>query len=123
MNLSFTPLPDTYAITRLPADAPLPAWLDGAGRVSVTRAEDELSVVCPSDRAPATGDHGWSALRVDTLADLDVPGVVMAAVTPVSSAGLGVFVISTHLRDYLLVRTAEIDRVRDALTQAGHTVA
>ncbi len=62
-------------------------------------------------------------LRVDPLAALDDPGVVMAAVTPISTAGLGVFVISTHQRDYLLVRAAEMNRVRIALTDAGHTLA
>lgn len=122
MNLSFTQLPDEYAISRLPADAPVPDWADGAGLVTITRAEGELSIVCPAQRAPANADAGWSALRVDTLAALDEPGVVMAAVTPISSAGLGVFVMSTHLRDYLLVRTAEMARVRAALTGVGHHI-
>jgi hypothetical protein len=46
----------------------------------------------------------------------------LAAVSPISTAGLGVFVISTHLRDYLLVRTAELVRVHTALLAAGHTI-
>lgn len=123
MQLSFTPLMHDYAITRLAADAAIPEWLDGPDLTSMTRGDDELSIICRSDRAPDTADKGWTALRVDTLAALDEPGVVMAAVTPISSAGLGVFVISTHLRDYLLVRTAEMDRVRVALREAGHTLA
>jgi len=123
MKLSFTPLIEDYAITRLAADKPLPSWTEGVGLVSVTRAEDELSIVCPADRSPAGADLGWCALRVDTLAALDEPGVVLAAVSPISNAGLGVFVISTHLRDYLLVRRAEFDRVRSELKAAGHDVA
>lgn len=122
MNLSFTPLTGDYAITRLPPTSALPDWADGIGLVSITRADDELSIVCRANRAPEHADTGWTALRVDTLAALDEPGVVMAAVSPISSAGLGVFVISTHLRDYLLVRAAEMDRVRLALMTAGHTV-
>lgn len=123
MHLSFTPLIGDYAITRLPFDAPLPAWLVGTGLMSMTRAEDELSIVTLSDRAPEMADKGWTALRVDTLAALDEPGVVMSAVTPISTAGLGVFVISTHLRDYLLVRTAELGLVRAVLLAEGHAVA
>lgn len=125
MQLRFTPLPDTYAITRLPADAAVPDWAGGTGLTSITRAEDELSIVCRADLIPATvtAERGWSALRVDTLADLDEPGVVMAAVTPISSAGLGVFVFSTHLRDYLLVRSAALRQCRSLLEQAGHVVA
>ncbi|MCF2871732.1 ACT domain-containing protein [Octadecabacter sp. G9-8] len=122
MKLSFTPLIGEYAITRLPAATATPDWVDGEGLVSMTRAQDELSIVCRADRAPDTADRGWSALRVDMLAALDEPGVVLAAVTPISTAGLGVFVISTHLRDYLLVRTAELERVHAALTAAGHTI-
>lgn len=122
MELSFTPLEGEYAITRLPADAPIPDWADGAGLVSITRADDELSIVALAQRAPESADRGWVALRVDTLAALDEPGVVMAAITPISNAGLGVFVISTHLRDYLLVRTGEITRVRGVLKTAGHAV-
>lgn len=120
MKLSFTPLIGDYAITRLTADAPLPNWMTGDGLVSMTRAEDEVSIICLADRAPNAADKGWTALRVDTLAALDEPGVVLAAVTPISTAGLGVFVMSTHLRDYLLVRSAEMDAVRTALTSAGH---
>lgn len=124
MKLSFTPLIGDYAICRLPADAPYPDWADGAGVVSVTRAEDELSLVCQADRLPiaVTADTGWSTLRVDTLADLDEAGVVMAAVTPISSAGFGVFLISTHLRDYLLVRTGQMADVKRVLLEAGHTI-
>ena len=123
MQLQFLTLPDLYAITRLTADAPMPDWVDGTGLTSVTRADDELSIVCLADRAPDGADTGWTALRVDTLAALDEPGVVMAAITPISSASLGVFVISTHLRDYILVRTSEITKVADVLRGAGHAFA
>ena len=123
MKLTFTPLLGDYAITKLPADAPIPDWVDQTGLVSVTRADDELSVVSLSTGTPPQADIGWSALRVDMLAALDEPGVVMSAVTPISSAGLGVFVISTHLRDYLLVRAAELEHVKALLTNVGHTVA
>ena len=125
MTLSFTILSGDYAIARLPYDALVPSWADGAGLVTITRALDELSITCLSDRIPAdvTAQTGWAALRIDTLADLDAAGVVIAAVTPVSTAGYGVFVISSHLRDHLLVRHIHLDAVTSALTQAGHNVA
>lgn len=125
MILSFTPLPDTYTIARLHADSSQPPWFDGPGLSAMARAEDELSLVCRSDRIPQglDADKGWTALRFDTLAALDEPGVVAAAVTPISDAGLGVFVISTHLRDYILVRTVQTPRAYAALNAAGHTIA
>lgn len=124
MKLTFTPLSDEYAIARLAHDAPLPNWIGTRGLTSITRANDELSIVCRAQNLPkgVIAEQGWVALRVDMLAALDEPGVVMAAITPISQAGLGVFVISTHLRDYILVRKSEMARVQKALSQAGHNL-
>ena len=124
MELTLTLLSQEYAITRLAPDAQVPSWVGADGLTSITRADDELSIVCPANHVP-TGiptETGWAALRVDLLAQLDEPGVVMSAITPISTAGLGVFVISTHLRDYVLVRRNEMDQARLALTQAGHKI-
>ena len=124
MELTLTLLSQEYAITRLAPDAQVPSWVGTDGLTSITRADDELSIVCHANHVP-TGiptETGWAALRVDLLAQLDEPGVVMSAITPISTAGLGVFVISTHLRDYILVRRNEMDQARLALTQAGHKI-
>ncbi|SDH87731.1 ACT domain-containing protein [Alloyangia pacifica] len=117
-------LPQEHAILRLPVDAPFPDWTGSEGCVSLTRAPDELSVVCPAAAVPAgtDGSFGWRAFRVDTLAGLDEPGVVLAAVKPISEAGLGVFVLSTFLRDYLLVGSAQLAAARRLLEAEGHRV-
>lgn len=121
--LRLTLLPDAYAIARLAPDAPVPDWAKGRF-TSLTRTEDELSITTPEARIPpgVEASRGWRAFRVDTLADLDTPGVALAAIAPVSTAGLGVFLVSTALRDYLLVNGATLDRAIAALRAAGHTV-
>lgn len=124
MKLNFTALDGVYAIARLDPRSTIPSWAAGSGLFSVTRAEDELSIVCREDRVPddVLADRGWTALRVDMLADLDTPGVVRSAVSPIAKAALGVFVISTHLRDYVLVKQAEIEKAQSALRAAGHSI-
>lgn len=116
-------LPGSYTIARLAPGSPLPGWVVGNGCVTVTFAEDETSVVCPSDRVPADVERsgGWSAMKLTTRFGLDEPGVVLSVVRPISEAGLGIFVTSTFYRDYILVRTNELARARDLLTRAGHT--
>ncbi|MCA0941489.1 ACT domain-containing protein [Salipiger pacificus] len=123
-RLSLALLPQDHAIVRLPAGAAFPDWTGDEGCVSLTRAPDELSVVCPAAAVPegTEGSFGWRAFRVDTLAGLDEPGVVLAAVKPLSEAGLGVFVISTFLRDYLLVNGPQLDAARELLEAEGHQV-
>ena len=61
-------------------------------------------------------------MKLDNLLGLDEPGAVLAAVKPISSAGFGVFVISTFLRDYLLVRANKFGEIVGLLTEAGHSV-
>lgn len=120
--LELAELSGEYAVCRLPANQALPDWVPGDGLVNVTFANDEISVVCLSQRVPAQTEYsaGWTAIRISSKFEFDQPGVVLAVVQPVSSAGLGIFVMSTFYRDYILVRTREITKVRTLLTDAGH---
>lgn len=112
-----------YAISRLPASMVLPDWVRGEGLVNVTYASDEISVVCLAARVPEGVESaaGWAAIKISTKFDFDEAGVVLSVVRPLSENGLGVFVISTFYRDYLLVRCTELTRARDLLTEAGHS--
>jgi uncharacterized protein len=62
----------TYAVCRLEPDAPVPAWAEGASFSSITRTDNELSIVCPAARVPpdVRADRGWACLFVRE-ADLD----------------------------------------------------
>lgn len=94
------------------------------GFYAISVAEDEITITCRSDHAPpeAETDAGWTAIKVMPQFDFDEPGIVLSAIAPISNAGLGVFVISTFLRDYILVRTTDLDKARAALENAGHSV-
>lgn len=118
--------PGRFAIARLAASAGLPDWFPSQGLRSATWAEDELSLIVPETCVPSgvasavNVQPGWVAVQVKTLAALDEPGVVLAAVRPISEAGLGVFVTSTHLRDYLLVRADKLSQARAVWLGQGH---
>jgi hypothetical protein len=122
-RLDLVLLPGAFAVCRLPADAPLPAW--GAGVfVSVTRTPDELSVVCLADAAPdgVRCEKGWRRLRVAGELDFALVGVLASLMAPLAEAGVSVFVVSTFDTDYLLVKDADLARAVEALKAAGHTV-
>lgn len=123
VQLLLNALPGDYAVSRCAPHIPVPDWVHGPGLVSVTQAPDETSILCRADRVPDTVQSapGWSAVQVSNLVDLDVPGVVLSAVRPVSEAGLGVFVTSTFDRDYLLVRSSEEFSAQAAWIGSGHT--
>ncbi|NRB19564.1 MAG: GNAT family N-acetyltransferase [Rhodobacteraceae bacterium] len=123
-KLLLRPMQGDYAVSRVSPDNGVPDWASGSGLVTVTQAEDEISVLCLSQRVPPQVEQsaGWTAVQVSNLFDFDQPGVVLAAARPVSEAGLGIFVVSTFYRDYLLIQHRSLRRAELAWLQAGHRV-
>lgn len=126
-------LEGAYAVTLLPPDSAVPGWVgnagaaSGAGFVNISYCGDELSIVTPADRVPdgietdgGKTDKGWRALKLTGAFDFDQPGIVLSVVRPISEAGLAVFVVSTFHRDYLLVRSDSLEKIRALLQEAGH---
>ena len=112
-------LPGRFAICHLPPDAPLPErfW-------SLTRTDEELSVICTEDAVPhgASAQHGWRALEVAGPLDFTLTGVAAALTTPLARARISVLPVATYDTDYFFVREQTLDRAVAALEAAGHTV-
>jgi hypothetical protein len=113
-----------YAVCRLGAAEPLPAWTGGGPFVSVTRTDAELSVVCPQEAVPAAvlAERGFCCLRVVGPLGFGMTGVLASLSGPLASSGVSIFVVSTYETDYLMVQERDLERAVDALTRAGHRV-
>ena len=77
------------------------------------RTPEETSVVCPVDDVPpsvARVDKGWRALKVDGPLPLTMTGVTAKLTTPLASAGIPVFALSTYDTDYLLIKSEHLER-------------
>jgi hypothetical protein len=117
-------LPEHFAICRLEHDATIPAWATSGSFYSITRARNELSIVCPEEWVP-NGAHcepGWRCLRVAGTLDLSAVGILAALASPLAQAGVGVFAISTFNTDYLLVKSKDLAKALEVLCQEGHAV-
>jgi hypothetical protein len=117
-------LPDTFAICRLGSEAPIPTWATAGGFFSISRAADELSVVCRQADVPhgVHAERGWRCLRVAGTIPFSVVGILASLTAPLAAAGVSVFAISTFNTDYLLIKEGDFDRAAAALQQAGHSV-
>jgi len=117
-------LPGRLSVARLPGTAALPSWADGAGFVSITRREGELSIVCADGRVPAEvrAERGWRALELEGPIDFQAVGVLHGLTGPLARAGISVFAVATFDTDVLLVREETLARSMDALRAAGITV-
>jgi hypothetical protein len=96
----------------------------GGNLVSITHSGDELSVVCPEERAPEgiTAARGWRCLRVVGPLDFALVGILAALAVPLAAAGVSIFAVSTYDTDYLLVPGQDLETAIQALAVAGHTV-
>jgi len=122
-GLRLTVLPGEFSVWRLAADAPLPS-LETDGFLSVTRSNDELSVVTPSADVPegATAEAGWRCLKVEGPLTFEMTGVIAGLSAPLAGAKIPIFVVSTYDTDYLLVKAADLERASSALRDDGHAV-
>ena len=121
MSLVLRQLPGELAILQLTSDATTPSWLNFAAAplVSVTHTADELSVVCPLSEVPArlTCEAGWRAFRVEGKQDFSEVGILSSILSPLASAGISIFSISTFDTDYILVRAGVLEKARSVLRQ------
>ena len=117
-----------YAIWRFDAMESLPDRLfEGPGFVSVTRTDDELSIVAREgtirEGLSCKVEPGWVLFKVDGPLSFSMLGVLSALAGPLASAGISIFVVSTYDTDYLMVREADAKRARAVLREQGYLQA
>jgi hypothetical protein len=117
-------LAGSYAIARLGAADPIPAWADGDGFVSISRTGDELSIACREERVPSDikQDSGWTCYKFQGPFAFDETGIVLSVIRPLSENGIGIFVVSTFDGDHLLIKTPDKPKARELLQAAGHAL-
>lgn len=123
MTHSFSILPQSLAIARFEPGTELPsAVLASPGFMSITRTEDELSIVCAEDVAAGLPrvDSGWRAIKVQGPFAFDQTGILASFLDPLAAAEIGIFAVSTFDTDYILVKLANLEDAVAVLKGAGH---
>lgn len=117
-------LAGSYSVCRLDPASPFPGWADGDGFVSISRSDDELSIVCRAERVPGEvkQDSGWTCYKFIGPFAFDETGIVSAVIGPLSDAGIGIFVVSSFDGDHLLIKQADVARAEPILTASGHSL-
>lgn len=114
----FTVLEGTWAVARLSPLAPLPPWaFSTATFTTVTRTEDELSIVCPEKCVPAGTqvEAGRSVIEVLGPFPSSQSGVLASFAFPLAANG-----VSTFETDYILIRPTDLSKACDVLVRSGH---
>lgn len=113
-----------YAVCRLDHGSAIPAWADGEGFVSISRSDDERSIVCRAERVPADvkQDDGWTCFKFIGPFAFDETGIVSSVIGPLSDAGIGIIVVSTFDGDHMLIKQADDASAAPVLVAAGHSL-
>ena len=121
-QLSLSVLPERFAICRLGPDEAIPDWVFSASFWSITRTDEELSLILPEEFVPSSwkAEKGWRCLKVLGPLDLTLTDVLASLTAPLAEAGVSIFAISTYDTDYLLVRNGDYDKAKEVLVEHGH---
>ena len=121
---SLSVLPGTLAVCRLEADAPVPSGITELPFVSITRTQDELSLVVPEDHIPpgCRVEKGWRVLKLQGPIDFNLTGVLASLSGTLARARLSIFAISTYDTDYILVKESDLPNAVAALRKEGHRI-
>lgn len=114
--------PERLAIARWPAGQAVPA-LPPEGFFSLTRTDDELSLVVPLAHLPDGAQQveaGWRAAAVVGPLDFSLVGILRGLAVVLAKAQISIFAISTYDTDLILVREGDQARAEAALEAAGY---
>ncbi|WP_312957170.1 ACT domain-containing protein [Stutzerimonas nitrititolerans] len=123
MYLSFSVLPGSFVVARLEPNTDVPyTVLASRDFISITRTDDELSIVCSENVATdlAKVDQPWRAIKVHGPFAFDQTGVLASFLNPLANASIGIFATSTFDTDYILVKSENLEHAVQALQVAGH---
>lgn len=117
-----TLLSGKFAVHRLAAHIVIPPEVFSSEIFSVTRTQDELSIVC-SEKISIESDSqekGWCCIKVLGPLDFSLTGILAQLSHVLAEAKISLFAISTFDTDYLLVKSDDTDKAKEALIRAGY---
>jgi hypothetical protein len=116
--------PERLAVCRLDPQAPFPDWASLGRFYSLTRTEQELSIVCEESYVPpgVTCEPAWRALTVAGPLAFELIGILAGLAGALSCAGVSLFALSTYDTDTLLIQEANLARALAALKAAGYVL-
>jgi hypothetical protein len=95
----------------------------GAGFFFIGKTDEEISLVCRTEDAPAkteAREDGWRGFRIEGILDFSLTGILAKISGILAEKGIGIFAVSTFNTDYILVKKENFSRAMDALAAAGY---
>ena len=105
-------LNDEYAMHQLPPDGKIPEDVFKADFYSVTRTDDELSIIAPA-KIPIKSNKvetDYSCMQLIGEFEVLTTGIWASITTTLADAGISVLAVTTYNTDYFLVKTSQLKK-------------
>jgi len=123
-KLTLSLLPGEFAVCKLEPEHDVPEWATHSAFWSVTKTQDELSIVCPEAHVPddIKAEREWRILQVEGPLNFSMTGVLNDLTKPLAESKISVFALSTYLTDYLLIHNKDLESAIIVLRAQGHKI-
>ena len=104
-------LEDTYGVCRLQKNDLIPSWAFQGEFYSITKTDDELSIVCLQNNIPENiqCETDWKILKIQGPLDFSLIGILSKISTLMAENKISIFAVSTYDTDYILVKKEKIE--------------
>jgi len=112
MKLTLSILPEKLGICHFDKNSPIPEWALEGNFSSITKTDQELSIVYPQDKIPGgvLFEKDWRALRLEGIVDMYSVGIISSLSKPLADNGISIFDISTYETNYILVEEKNLEK-------------
>jgi len=119
-KLTLSILPEKLAICHFDKNSPIPSWATSGEFFSITRTDQELSIVYPQEKIPGgvLFEKDWRAFRLEGFVEgIYSVGIIVSLSKPLAEAGISIFNISTYETNYLLVEEKNLGKATKVLSK------
>jgi hypothetical protein len=117
-KLTLSMLTEKLGICHLAANSPIPPWATSGKFFSITRTDQELSIIYPQEKIPGgvLVEKDWRAFRLEGVVDgIYAIGIIASLSGPLAKAGISIFNISTYETNYILVEEKNLVKAEKIL--------
>jgi len=119
-KLTLSILPEKLGICHFEKNTPIPDWATSGEFFSITRTDQELSIVYPQEKIPAgvLTERDWRAFRVEGIIDgAHAVGIIASLSKPLAENRISIFNISTYETNYILVEGKNLEKAKKILSK------
>ncbi|MDV4149421.1 ACT domain-containing protein [Clostridium sp. AL.422] len=123
-KLNLKLLKGKYSVCRLYKNDEIPNWIFNEEFFSITRTEDEVSIVCLQDKVKEEikCERDWKVLKIEGPLDFSLIGILARISTLMANNDISIFAISTYDTDYILIKEEMIDRAIAVLENNNYKI-